>query len=451
MPREIVSPKEISIFTDVRKTKYPSEKVNKLHGNLVLPSYVHGYSLAIQFMYNWFESKFDKGFFKGGIYVDGKHVLDDYKNFSKNIVKGENPRARMEPTIDYDFDRENIDTYLAPPNLYLRKSNYNESFFKDYENDIFLARVDKALRMNFNFKVRVNTRAQQMDTASKMELKFRNGSSMHEIVSADYHVPKSIILNIADRVGFEIKNNEVVDIISFISYLNAHSDLPFLFKVRAINQKPEFFIRQNNIYAHITNLDKLGRDDGERDGKLDFNFHIEMQCTLTIPIPFYYAYYSATDETISIETKELSTNTIAIYSINPLEIPNTDKNGWIRAAITDYMTDDGDTYMDLSSIFTGDNVLAQAIQHDLTNGLSPKHFINVQVYKDNDIARDCPIKMDWNTKYAYFLEGAKNEQIFHIAVYYDREYINELDIELNNYHSLRIQSNNGEIVKKEKK
>ena len=37
------------------------EKIEKLYGDLSLPSYVHGYSLAIEYMYKWFESKFPKG------------------------------------------------------------------------------------------------------------------------------------------------------------------------------------------------------------------------------------------------------------------------------------------------------------------------------------------------------------------------------------------------------
>lgn len=437
MPREVVSPKEIEKYIDLRRDKYPAEKINKLHGNLALPSYVHGYSLAIQFMYNWFESKFEKGYFKGGIYVDGKHVLDDYKKFSKELIKAQNPRARMEPRIDVDYDREFLDTYMAPPDLYLRKSTFNESFFKDYERDMFLGMQMRALRMNFAFKVRVSTRSQQLDIYNRMQMYFRNGSTMQESVSVDFHIPKDIILNIAERAGFKIVDDEVVDIIDFLSYLNAHSDIPFLFKIRAINQKAEFFIRVTDLYTHIDCTDKLSIDDGERDGKLDFNFHVEMNTVLTIPIPHFYAFYSASKLTTGIKLKEMSEGTIALYSINAFEIPDVDEHGWIRAAITDYMTDKGDTSIDLSPIFTGDNVLSKSIHHDLTNGISPYHFINVKVYRGDDIAKLCRTKIDWNKKLLYF-DFPMDEEVLHIAVYYDRDYINSLDIELNNYNSNRL-------------
>ena len=52
--RSVVSTDDI---IKIRQDKGPGEKIINLYSNLALPSYVHGYSLAIQYMYNWFESK----------------------------------------------------------------------------------------------------------------------------------------------------------------------------------------------------------------------------------------------------------------------------------------------------------------------------------------------------------------------------------------------------------
>lgn len=438
--REILTPEEVESYIEVRASKYPSEKINKLHANIAIPSYVHGYSLAIEYMRDWILDKFEKNYFNT-VFIEGRHVLDDYKKLSKQIIKGKNPRIRIEPRIDYDYDRETIDSYLAPPQIYVRKSKFNDSFFKDYDRDMFLGFQLKALRMNFNIKIRVNTRAQQIDLRDKMIMNMRIGSTMHEIISVDCHVPKEIILNIADRAGFEIKNGEVINTIDFLVYLNSHSDLPFLFKIRAINKKAEYFIRINGLYTHINCTDKLQLDDGERDGKLDFNFHIEQQIILTIPVPHFYAFYSASELTTNILVKEPNENTIPIYTINIFDIPNVDPDtGWIRAAITDYATDEGETYMDLAGIFTGDNILSQAIQHDLSKGVSPYHFIKIRVFYAEDIAKECYIKMDWTTMKAYF-NSPQEETMLHIAVYYDRDYINELDIALNNLNDSRIKPN----------
>ena len=443
MPREIVEPDKIQREISVGADRYGFDRVKNLHGNIALPSYVHGYSLAVEYMYNWFKNKFPKDFFRGGIYIDGKNVLDDYKRLNeyamRNIVKGENPRARMAPSIEYDWDREGLDLYTAPPEIYLKRSGYQDAFFKDYERDMFLGFAPRGLRMNVNYKVRLNSRSQQLDTFNKMEIDFRNGATQREYLSVDFHVPKFIMLEIADKAGFAIVNGEVVDIISFIHYLNAHSELPFLFKLRAINRKAEFFIRVNDLYTHIAVKDKLQLDDGEREGKLDFNYHIEMNAVLDMPIPHYYAFYSAEDITGSITVQEQQEGCVAIYSINIFDIPKVDEHGWNLAAQTDYQIDKGDMDVDLSTIFQGNNPLANAINNDLAIGVSPSKYINIKIYTDEDMAKEIDFYMNWKEIKAEFPYPAI-EQIAHIAIYYNRDYINQLEIEQNKLMESRISS-----------
>ena len=445
--REILTPKDIEIMR-MQRNHAPSEITKKLYANLALPSYVHGYSLAIEFFSKWFESKFDKGYLKS-IYIDGKHVLDDYKKFSLQVLKGENPRARIEPKVDYDYDREQVDLYGAPPELYIRRSAYNQSFFKDYDNQIFLSLQQRAMRMNFACKVRVNTRSMQQDLYNKMEMNFRIGATHMEMMSADFHIPKPIMLSLAKQAGFEVNNDNVINLIDFLEYLNRHSDIPFLFKLRAINQKPEFFIRINGLSIHINTVEKLQLDDGERDGKLDTNFTIEMNAVLTIPIPHYYVYYSAEELTDGLPYKEFVENSIGIYSFNMFDIPRVDDNGWMQAAITDYQTEKDDTEIDLSSLFTGDNVLTRAINHDLTRGISPSHFINILIYRGDDRAVKPNLNIDnnrysinWKTKVIRLKYPEPEPDHLRIVMYYDRSYLNGLDIELNKYNKDRIQTQN---------
>ena len=411
--------------------------IPNLYNNLMLPSYVHGYSLAIEYMNKWFESKFPKNYFKS-IYIDGSHVLDGYKQFSKLSVKGENPRARIVPRVQYEYDMENLDLYQAPPNLYLRRTQLQDSFFKDHERHLYLAFVPRALRMDFNFKVRVNTRSQQLDEFNRMELNFRVGATQAEEISVDFHVPKAIMLDIANKAGFTVRKGEVVDILDFLHYLNRHSELPFLFKLRAINQKAEFFVRLSNLYTHIAIRDKLQVDDGERDGKLDTNFHIEMDATLTMPIPHFYVFYNAIAPIQDIEVKESDSDTIAIYSVNLIDIPKVDEHGWNQACVTDYMIDDGDENIDLSTLFIGDNVIAKTINHDMTLGVSPSHFINIKIYRDEDLAREVNFDIDWETKVITFKKGPMKQEVLHIVIYHDRDYINEIMTEINNYNSTRV-------------
>ena len=443
--RVAVSPEDITRASReavLDADNYGFERIKNLYANLALPSYVHGYSLAIEYMYNWFKEKFPKDFFRGGIYIDGKNVLDDYRRLNdyarRNIIKGQNPRCRMEPRVEYDYDREGIDTYLGSPQIYLRRSNFETSFFKDYYNDLFLLMRPRALRMNVNFKVRVNSRSEQLDTFNRMELYFRNGGTQYEYISVDFHVPKYIILSIAKKAHFEIKNDEVVDIIEFISYLNKHSLYPFLFKLRAINQKPEYFIRVNDVYTHIAVRDKLTLDDGERDGKLDFNFHVEMNTTLEIPIPHFFVYYSADEMKGNTTIMEANKGCVAIYSINILDIPKVDKHGWGQIAFTDYQIEKGDTEIDLSPILTGSNVLVKAIDDNIKLGVSPSSFINIEAYKDDDIAKTLDFKLDWPTKKMLF-RYPEGEGVVHIVIYYDHEYINNLQISQMNLYEKRVK------------
>ena len=416
--------------------------VTKLYSSLMLPSYVHGYSVAIEYMYKWFTKRFSSDYFKGGVYIDAKNVLDEYKQLYPTPIKRENPRARIACTVDTDFDREDIDVYIAPPELLLRRSKYNDSFFKDYERNMYLGFASRAMRMNFNFKVRVNSRAKQLDLLNQMELYFRIGSTQFEYISVDFHIPKQLILYIAERAGFKVVAGEVEDTLSFLQYMNQHSDLPVLFKIRAINQKAEYFIRLNDIMAHIKTKDKLQKDDGERDGKLDFNFHVEMDAELTMLVPHFYALYDEEDVRHKLDTKYIENNMVPVYSINVVDPPKVNERGWAQAAITSYQGEVDDIDVDLSMIFSGDNVLTRAVANSKKIGISPSKYIDIVVYSNIDVAKTYPIRMDWNTYKAKFINGPlPREEIFQIAMYYDREYINDLDTTLGNYNNSRVGYN----------
>lgn len=433
----------------------PDEDFEELRSTLALPSYVHGYSLAIEYMRNWFESKFPKNYFRGGIYVDGKHVLDDYKRLNdymkKSIIKGQNPRARMEPRVQFDYDRDQVDLYAAAPEIYLKRSKLQTSFFHDFDRHLYLGFMPRALRMDVNFKVRVDTRSQQLDAFNRMELYFRNGSSQYDYISVDFHVPKTIILDIAQQAGFEIKNNEVADTIAFMSYLNKHSELPFLFKLRAINQKTEYFIRVNQLYARIFVRDKLQLDDGERDGKLDFNYHVEMSAELTIPIPHYYSYYSADNHVGRTYLEDgAQEGVVSLYSINAFDIPKENELGWMQVALTEYMTDPGETEADVSAIFSGDNALTRAINISTRNGLSPAKYIDIQVYREEDKNRIVDVDIDWENFIIKF-KIPEDEELLHIVVYYDHEYVNNLIIETEKLEQKRLSvehDTTGRTIKK---
>lgn len=410
----------------------------KLYRNLVLPSYVHGYSLAIEYMKKWFVDKFPKDYFKV-IHINGKHVLDDWKHFNNYNIVREKPMLAIVPTIDYDYDRETLDTYLADPKLLLARSDFQQSFIKDYESMTFLYVQMRALKMNFTFKVRVNTRAEQLDLFNRMELWFRIGATQHEYLNADFHIPYDIMLNIAEANHFDIKDNKIVNVFEFVNYLNSHSDLPIIYKMRAINQKPEFFMRVTGMYTHIATRDKISLDDGEKSGKLDTNFHLEMQATLTIPIPHFYAYFAQipTSHTIAVNENKQG---IGIYSINNFEIPPENKLGWGRIVFTSYLCEKGEKQIDISSILMSGGNVTEAIKYYIEKGVSPNSFLDIKIYRSDDKEKLVPFYMDYYDFNLHLNNPMEREEAVDIVIYADKETINNTVIMINNYKENRIAS-----------
>lgn len=439
---EIITSRFEAMTPEQKKAALPRDFVDykpKLYRNLVLPSYVHGYSLAIEFMKYWFLEKFDKDYFKV-VHINGKHVLDDWRRFNNYNIKREKPMLAIVPTLEHDFDRENVDLYQADHKILLKTSNFLQSFFKDYDRMSFIYMRMRAMKMNFAFKVRVNSRSEQLDIMNKMELWFRVGSTMREYLNAEFHIPYDIILNIAKAAHFEIdENNNIVDILEFIGYLNKYSDLPIIFKMRAINQKPEFFVRANNMYVHISNIDKLQIDDGEREGKLDTNFHVEMNCQLTIPIPHFFVYFCQEPIVYKIGVNEHNGKTIGIYSINNFEIPPQNDRNWTQVAVTSYLCDEGEQVIDLSSIFKGSGNFNKAIDYSLSKMISPDAFVDIQVYRADDKAKQLDVVFNYENSKLMLPYPMPHEEAIDIAIYADKEYINNVITSTQNLQHTRLQ------------
>ena len=450
--RQSISESEISDFIEqqdcLKYGKLPRDFMDyrpSLYSTLMMPSYVNGYSICIEFMKRWFIEHFGKTDSNGNsqyfrtVYVNGKHVLDDWKHFNNYAIKREKPMLAIVPTVDYDYDRENLDMYMADKNILLKRSNFQQSFFRDTKRHMFLYLQMRVMRMNFNFRIRLNSRSEQLDLYNKMEVWFRIGSTQQQWISTDFHIPYEVMLDIAKDAAFEIKDGKIVDITEFIIYLNSHSDLPFIFKIRAINQKPEFFIRVREIYVHIDTKDKLQLNDGERTGKLDTNYEIEMPCVVDMPVPQFYAYFNQIP--LQEDIKLVDNSTIGLYTINTFEVPETNKLGWNKMFITEYMATEGETEIDLSSFLSGPGNVSIVYDDCLKHNISPKTFLDIHAYrKDTGTSFDANINLDViHKKLQLEVPAIKDENIC-IACYYDHDYINDYIITLNNYKDNRLSA-----------
>lgn len=421
-------------------TQNTREQIN-LHKTISIPSDVHIYSLAIEYMRNWFLSKFDDDYFKT-IYVNGKYIMDDYSRFNREkLTKIEKPAVAIVPSIDFEYDRDTIDLKLGGKDILTRRSRFfQDAVIQDYDNNLFFGVNFKQHKINFSFRIRVSTKAQQIDLANFVRYSHRVKATQGENVSYDFHIPQEIILNIARHAGFDIvKDNtkgssyKVKNIIGFLSYLNQHSVAPILYKLRTINGNPEFFFRTLPLYTHISNLEDLSIDEGERTGQIDKDFMVEMNCTLLIPGPQYYYYYSK--EEISKEF-EMKKKLAGLYEFRHIVPPEKNEKGWREYLSTEWLEPTCTVKEINYAPLLENNELMQVIEHTKRQFISPAIFLDFKLYNGRE---EIPIKVDWERN-VIIVDKILKDETSQITMYVDLEYMNNSLIAIKDLNSNRMNS-----------
>lgn len=413
------------------------EQIDLLYKSLSIPSEVHGYSLGVEYMKDWFLERCPKNFFKT-IYINGKNVMDDFRRFNKEkIMTIEKPALAIIPSINTSYNRDTVDLELGGRDVLTRRSaRYHDAFIQDSDNNIFLGIVLKQLEMPFTFRMRFNTRAQQLDFANYLKMSHRIGATQKHFLSLDFHIPTDIILAIAENRKFTIKDGKVVDIVGFLKYLNSHSYLPIIYKLRTINGNSEFFVKVDKAYTHISCLDELNLDDGVRTGHLDTNFHIEMNAVLKMIVPNYYFFYS---KKLLDKTYDEATSSVeALYTYRSIEPPEKNEKGWEQYLSTEW--EEPERYIDtikFEELLTGGDMI-NVIKHTISTGISPSIFLDIQLYCEN---RKIDTYIDWEN-----LEIVVNQQMKEdtskITIYIDKLYYNEQLVVVKNSLKSRIQPDN---------
>lgn len=399
-----------------------------LHDYIAIPSEMNAYSLGIEYMKDWFLSQFNTDFFKT-VYINGKHIFDDYRRFNKERLtkQPQTPAVAIIPTVDMAYNRDNVELREWGRQQVVRRSRYfNNGIIQDPDNNIYLYLFTKTVKMNFSFHVRVQSRAQQLDIANHMKFAFRVGSTQGKNVDYDFHIPKEIMMNIAQAAGFELyldehtKETKIKDNVSFLKYINKHSMYPVIYKMRTVNGNSEFFIRVTGIYTHISNLDELSLDDGERSEQLDSKFHIDMNCELTLPAPQYYFYAS---ENKVDEKFKLMHQIAGLYEFRNMVSPEKDENGWPQYLSTEYTDEDRSIKVINIEELLEDKGLRWVIDRTMNTFISPRIFVNIKMYNNRS---EVPIDMDWETFDLKLLnvDNLEDETSL-ITIYVDLGYVNE--------------------------
>ena len=423
----------------MNKAKF-NENIGKLNASISIPSYENSYSIAIGYMRDWFMSKFNKDYFKH-FHLVGKHVMDDFRRFNINetLVK-ETPALAMRPEIDFDYNRDNIDLYEFGIDNYVRRSGAQKAFFKDTKKNIYVALEMEQMRMNCEYRIKLSERAQQLRIYKFLQLALRVGATQSNYISVDFHIPYSIMIQVARDAGFEIKDKEIVDKVAFLNYFNLHSQVPTLLKYSNMTGRVEYFLRFNQLYTHIAVANNIQVDDGEQVGKIMSSFMLEAEAELLFPCPKMYIYYSTNEhnEIDPTNTMHESNVSMDICTIKIPKVADYNDKGWELQLTTDIEEEDLDKplVIPLDQMFANSDIL-RVIQYNNSIMISSDIFLDFKLYNDGE-----KVDFDINWKDLTIVSKVKlRSYITNMYVYINMKYLNEQRITVNRMYDNRIVTN----------
>ena len=416
-----------------------SDKV-ELRSSIAMPSTVHTYSVITEYISKWFLSRWSQDYFKT-VHIEGKHVFDDYRSFDfSKVIRNGKPALAILPKIELEFDRDRLDTNMFGLNHIVDTGILKRSIVADYDNYSFIGTALHQLDINYAFRVRVESRAQQIDLYHYMSMAFRVGHRYVEQIDMDFHIPYKMMLQLARDAGYEVVNDKIVDIVSFLNYANTKSKLPIMFKLRTINQKMEFFMRFRDLDIAIDIPDKISHDDGEQEGQLFNNFHVEMQVNIKAPSPKFYVYYS--DTSSDIDTIEESVFPDPIYVSHGYEtvltkFPNENAKGWNRYLITEYYEEDLENPMviEFEELMNAMR-LKDIIEYHKSIAIDSSEYINFYII--NAEQPELPYDIDWDN-FTLTVTEKVYSTMSTFAVYVDTEYIHEMQDTINSIQKSRVR------------
>lgn len=422
--------------TNLVPVQIGSMLTSKLLKNLCVPSTSHAYSVAVEYFKRWLLDKFDNGYFKT-IYIEGKHLFSEISRINEpELIKKGKPAIAIIPQLDINFNREGIDNTLNDLNYYARTFNHRETFFKDHQNEKYIGCSLEQLLFNFNVKIKVNSRSKQLDLVKYIKMALKVGATSGYYMDIDMHVPYDMLYTMAEELGFKVdpEHIKILEPIKFLSYLNRHSEIPFVYKLRSINGKDEFFIRVSNMYTHIRVQD-LSIDDGEKQGMVSSNYFIEFNAEVRFPAPKIYCYFSM-NKVDFMRFSEKNGNIIS-YIVNFSNVPNVNDNGWDMFISTAYEEEDKSKPLtiEFGEIFKGDINIMRLIDYCKDNYMSPSAFLDFKVFNNN---KEYQYDIDWDT-----LTLTTKEKVKHIlsdfVVYADKGFINDTLMLLDKGYHKRIK------------
>ena len=430
----IVSPEDI-VPDKYRRVEFVRELSNKLNCALVMPNESHSYSLAVEYMKEWFLSGFVDGYFRS-VYVNEKNIIDDFRTMTKEqLFKRPKPCCTIIPRADYEFNRENLDLYNYGSSNYINRARYQDSFLRDFDKNIYLSADFKMKKVNFTFRAKVQTLAVAQNMAEHDKIRFRANGTQGKNVDLDYLIPDQLIHALATDVGFTVNEDGTIEEnTEFLCYLNQHSLYPIMHKFTSALGRYQYFLKVPNMYMHIKTND-ITIDEGNRKGHVVTDYNVEFESELLMPAPKFFAYYTMEKkEFIKVEERSGS---YTLYSFPISNIPTSNSKGWQQYLSTFY-EDDHDNFMAKKPLeiyfdeLMGD--LRNVIAYTKSLYLSPSLFIDFKLFNDGS---EVKIHVDWESLRIYTDTPMTNSKSY-LVMYVDTNYLHEKVIEMKKQEDERI-------------
>lgn len=400
----------------------------QLNKNITVAPLHQSYALCIEYMRHWFLQKFKDDFFSW-IHTDGSHVFGEMAKLDKKQIMShmsdDKATLTIIPTIDDDYNRDRLDQNLFGIDQFINTTKIDKAFFQDPVNKRYILMKMDMMLLNFTYKVKVASRALQLDIQKFMKLAFRTNLSESNDVDLDYLLPYPMMLCIARDLGFEIKDDRIVEPIKFLTYLNSRSYIPITYKRSNVNAREEYFVRVDHVPVRLLIKDVV-KDDGNKYGHISDDFGIEMQVEVRFPSMQLYVYFTReelTSVTFGDEVYNID-NTLMMSLHYYDDPPPINTNGWKLTINAQWEEEKpGDINIDLNELFDGE--LSQISNYLVSKFISPSVFVDVQLYSagmklDTDI--------DWGEMKLH-ANNPTDKLVSTIAIYIDLEYLNSLRAE----------------------
>lgn len=431
-----------------RKNNIPIMSIDKeitgnLKTNIVTSTTYHSYSMCIEYMKNWFYSKFPTNFFKNK-YLEASHILSYLEQGIKvrDMVEPAMPAAAIVADLDMSFNRENIDLHNFGLNFYNNRCSYLDSFFYDKDKLLFLACTMEMLLLRFTFKIQVAYRGIQMDVAKLCQMAFRSNGTQKHFNDLEYLVPPELMEQLAEDAGYELDRNNIYSINTFLNYLNSHSRLPFFYKLNMSTGNMDWYMKMSNVIVHIRTED-INADSGNRRNMKDTNFQVSFDCQVRFPSPKFYAYYTMVEKESLKKIRKLDAKSFAISVEEINKIPSKDEHGWNWNVKTEFMFNSDEEIEKIKQGGKGLSIhfeelignLRDVIDYTKSIAISPDIFLNIKVFNFDKIVKS---HIDWNKYEIVFDEPIESCKCV-LIIYMDSLYFNETITKMRHYEKNRIQ------------